>query len=105
MQETMKTLSQPQILTLLHWAIAAILGLLSATGTGAAWATPKAGDACETGNTEKQQAGWASLTRQAWATPQASDNVEGARTAADSNQKCLGRDEVLGPTLSVITRI
>ena len=27
-----------------------------------------------------------------WATPQASDNVEGARTAPDSNQKCLGRD-------------
>ena len=27
-----------------------------------------------------------------WATPQASDHVEGARTALDSNQKCLGRD-------------
>ena len=28
----------------------------------------------------------------AWATPQASDHVEGARTAKESNQKCLGRD-------------
>ena len=27
-----------------------------------------------------------------WATPQASDHVEGARTAKESNQKCLGRD-------------
>jgi hypothetical protein len=27
-----------------------------------------------------------------WGTPQASDYVEGARTKADSNQKCLGRD-------------
>jgi len=27
-----------------------------------------------------------------WATPQASDHVEGARTAPESNQKCLGRD-------------
>jgi len=27
-----------------------------------------------------------------WATPQASDHVEGARTATESNQKCLGRD-------------
>jgi hypothetical protein len=27
-----------------------------------------------------------------WATPQASDHVEGARTAIESNQKCLGRD-------------
>jgi len=29
---------------------------------------------------------------QNWATPQASDHVEGARTATESNQKCLGRD-------------
>jgi len=70
------------------------------------WQTPKAGDACESGATEKQQAGYPSLTREAqrawlpasgsdcigWATPQASDWVEGARTAVDSNQKCLGRD-------------
>ncbi len=28
----------------------------------------------------------------AWATPQASDHIEGARTAKESNQKCLGRD-------------
>jgi hypothetical protein len=37
-----------------------------------------------------------------WATPQASDNVEGSRTAANSNQKCLGRDlsRALGPTSS-----
>lgn len=27
-----------------------------------------------------------------WATPQASDHIEGARTAQESNQKCLGRD-------------
>ena len=27
-----------------------------------------------------------------WATPQASDHIEGARTANESNQKCLGRD-------------
>ena len=27
-----------------------------------------------------------------WATPQASDHVEGARTAPESKQKCLGRD-------------
>ena len=32
--------------------------------TPAPWSTPKAGDACESGTTEKQQAGWASLTRQ-----------------------------------------
>lgn len=65
-----------------------------------AWATPKAGDAAEAGDTDKQQAGWPSLTRQAqrvlipapWATPQASDGVEGARTALTSRQKCLGRD-------------
>jgi len=30
--------------------------------------------------------------KQNWATPQASDHVEGARTATESNQKCLGRD-------------
>ena len=29
-----------------------------------------------------------------WGTPQASDHVEGARTATESNQKCLGRDLV-----------
>jgi hypothetical protein len=29
---------------------------------------------------------------QNWATPQALDHVEGARTATESNQKCLGRD-------------
>ena len=29
---------------------------------------------------------------QNWATPQASDHIEGARTAKESNQKCLGRD-------------
>jgi len=29
---------------------------------------------------------------ESWATPQASDHVEGARTAPESNQKCLGRD-------------
>jgi hypothetical protein len=27
-----------------------------------------------------------------WGTPQASDHIEGARTAKESNQKCLGRD-------------
>ena len=27
-----------------------------------------------------------------WVTPQASDHIEGARTAKESNQKCLGRD-------------
>jgi len=32
------------------------------------------------------------LAKQNWATPQASDHVEGARTATESNQKCLGRD-------------
>lgn len=29
------------------------------------WSTPKAGDACESGATAKQQAGWPSLTREA----------------------------------------
>ena len=32
------------------------------------------------------------IAEQNWATPQASDHVEGARTAKESNQKCLGRD-------------
>lgn len=32
-----------------------------------------------------------------WSTPQASDMVEGARTAVDSPQKCLGRDEIHVP--------
>ena len=32
------------------------------------------------------------LAKKNWATPQASDHVEGARTAKESNQKCLGRD-------------
>ena len=31
-------------------------------------------------------------TEKNWATPQASDHIEGARTAKESNQKCLGRD-------------
>jgi hypothetical protein len=30
--------------------------------------------------------------KESWATPQASDHIEGARTAKESNQKCLGRD-------------
>jgi len=32
------------------------------------------------------------IAKKSWATPQASDHVEGARTAKESNQKCLGRD-------------
>jgi len=32
------------------------------------------------------------ISKSNWATPQASDHVEGARTAKESNQKCLGRD-------------
>ncbi len=32
------------------------------------------------------------IAKKSWATPQASDHIEGARTAKESNQKCLGRD-------------
>ena len=32
------------------------------------------------------------ISKSNWATPQASDHIEGARTAKESNQKCLGRD-------------
>lgn len=42
----------------------------------------------------------------AWATPQASDHVEGARTAKESNQKCLGRDlnQMNWPTPTAMSR-
>ena len=46
------------------------------------WATPKAGDAAETGSTEKQQAGWASLSRQAWGTPTANDRYHTTNVTA-----------------------
>jgi hypothetical protein len=42
------------------------------------------------------------IAEKSWATPQASDHVEGARTAPESNQKCLGRDlnQMKWPTAS-----
>jgi hypothetical protein len=88
-----------------YWAHTASGRRTSDSGS-TGWQTPKAGDACESGATEKQQAGYPSVAREAqrallpasgsdcigWATPQASDWVEGIRTAPDSKQKCLGRD-------------
>ena len=67
------------------------------------WPTPLAGEWNDSGNIERlaeyadtKQLNLkrlvAKLTVQNWATPQASDFVGGARTAIDSNQKCLGRD-------------
>ena len=69
-----------------------------------AYPTPAARDYKGTNcphNTEKKiqegkRAGMGQLPNfvmmESWATPQASDHVEGARTAKESNQKCLGRD-------------
>jgi hypothetical protein len=59
-----------------------------------AWSTPIAGD----WKGQKRSEGEASMLcgqvelYKKWSTPQASDGIEGARTASDSNQKCLGRD-------------
>ena len=55
------------------------------------WPTPRAGNP----GSRKPGTGGKILAEEAkknWATPQASDHVEGARTATESNQKCLGRD-------------
>ena len=69
-----------------------------------AYPTPAARDYKGTNcphNTEKKiqegkRAGMGQLPNfvmmESWATPQASDHIEGARTAKESNQKCLGRD-------------
>ena len=61
------------------------------------WATPVAmNDGIYVDNSpnkdKRHSQGLATQASQNWATPQASDHVEGARTAKDSNQKCLGRD-------------
>ena len=66
------------------------------------WATPMAGTKDHMGSSveyyqRRQRIGkQVDLNGQVildkWATPQASDHVEGARTAKESNQKCLGRD-------------
>ena len=59
--------------------------------------TPRARDWKDTPGCAPSKVGDVSLPRMIyqnknWATPQASDHVEGARTAKESNQKCLGRD-------------
>jgi hypothetical protein len=78
-------------------AAASASGRRTSDSGSTGWQTPKAGDACESGATEKQQAGYPSVAREAqrallpasgsdcigWATPQASDWVEGIRTAPD----------------------
>jgi hypothetical protein len=68
---------------------------LSVAAQLAGWPTPNAGDANERSlNTWKIPAKGQVHAQQLihWSTPQASDYVEGARTAGDSRQKCLGRD-------------
>lgn len=68
----------------------------------AGWTTPQAHDAknMTAVNFSRELSNDARLA--GWPTPQASDAVEGARTALDSRQKCLGRDMklVFGPTPS-----
>ena len=69
---------------------------------GKNWATPMAGTKDHMGSSveyyqRRQRIGkQVDLNGQVildkWATPQASDHIEGARTAKESNQKCLGRD-------------
>jgi hypothetical protein len=61
------------------------------------WATPVAmNDGIYVDNSpnkdKRHSQGLATQASQNWATPQASDHIEGARTAKESNQKCLGRD-------------
>ena len=59
----------------------------SRPGSQKEWRTPTAAEE-KNQSTSKQ----IYLQNQVGATPQASDHVEGARTALNSNQKCLGRD-------------
>jgi hypothetical protein len=58
------------------------------------WSTPQARDwKGAQGRAYKGEAkDLPAQTEKNWATPQASDHIEGARTAKESNQKCLGRD-------------
>jgi hypothetical protein len=59
------------------------------------WSTPISGDwkgQKKADGTESMLCAQVTKPPERWATPQASDHVEGARTAPDSNQKCLGRD-------------
>jgi len=70
------------------------LALLTKGNESSSWGTPKEQDS----RAASWDRGKSNLGEQvhgmtkSWATPQASDHIEGARTAKESNQKCLGRD-------------
>jgi len=56
------------------------------------WSTPQAQDCKQNGMRPHSKQRMLITDVHTWATPQASDHIEGARTAKESNQKCLGRD-------------
>ena len=70
------------------------LTAMAINGELSTWSTPQARDwKGAQGRAYKGEAkDLPAQTEKSWATPQASDHIEGARTAKESNQKCLGRD-------------
>jgi len=70
------------------------LTAMAINGELSTWSTPQARDwKGAQGRAYKGEAkDLPAQTEKNWATPQASDHIEGARTAKESNQKCLGRD-------------
>ena len=70
---------------------------LTNASESSSWPTPQASEGKanrhrDNPNAKGSQKWLTTIVVDNWATPQASDHVEGARTAKDSNQKCLGRD-------------
>ena len=65
------------------------LGCVTSCKTWGEWVTERRGVYSQRKKLARHTKGNESSS---WATPQASDHVEGARTAKESNQKCLGRD-------------
>jgi hypothetical protein len=83
------------------------LALLTKGSESSSWPTPQASEEKanrhrNNPNAKGSQVWLTTKVMDNWATPQASDHVEGARTAPESNQKCLGRDlnQMKWPTAS-----
>ncbi len=68
------------------------LGCVTSCKTWDKWVTERRGAYSQRKKLALHTKGNESSSLRGWATPQASDHVEGARTAKESNQKCLGRD-------------
>jgi len=65
------------------------LGCVTSCKTWGEWVTERRGVYSQRKKLARHTKGNESSS---WGTPQASDHIEGARTAKESNQKCLGRD-------------